>query len=133
LKKLIGERRLGALSYAEYLRHVTELARRIHSPEETENYPEQIRDTQAGRALYDFISEQDALRNADASDLAYDLHYNIVESLETGWLANRQKQQRIKRAIAAVLSEYRCPANQIDALVEQIYDMATRQEEYFDD
>lgn len=133
LKKLIGERRLGALSYAEYLRHVTELARRIHSPEETENYPEQIRDTQAGRALYDFISEQDALRNADASDLAYDLHYNIVESLETGWLANRQKQQRIKRAIAAVLSEYGCPANQIDALVEQIYDMATRQEEYFDD
>lgn len=133
LKKLIGERRLGALSYAEYLRHVTELARRIHTPEETENYPEQIRSTQAGRALYDFIDEQDALRNADAGDLSYDLHYGIMESLETGWLANRQKQQRIKLAIAVTLEEYGCLEDQIDALVEQIYDMATRQEEYFDD
>lgn len=133
LKKIIGERRLGALSYAEYLRQVTELARRIHNPEETENYPEQIRDTQAGRAIYDFVGEQDALRGADLSDLAFDLHYGIIESLETGWLANRQKQQRIKRAIAVTLREYGCPADQIDDLVDQVYEMATRQEEYFDD
>lgn len=133
LKKIIGERRLGALSYAEYLRQVTELARRIHNPEETENYPKQIRDTQAGRAMYDFIGEQDALREADLGDLAFDLHYGITESLETGWLANRQKQQRIKRAIAVTLREYGCPADQIDNLVDQVYEMATRQEEYFDD
>ena len=133
LKKIIGERRLGALSYAEYLRQVTELARRIHNPEETENYPKQIRDTQAGRAMYDFVGEQDALREADLGDLAFDLHYGIIESLETGWLANRQKQQRIKRAIADTLREYGCPADQIDNLVDQVYEMATRQEEYFDD
>lgn len=133
LKKIIGERRLGALSYAEYLRQVTELARRIHNPEETENYPKQIRDTQAGRAMYDFVGEQDALREANLGDLAFDLHYGIIESLETGWLANRQKQQRIKRAIAVTLREYGCPADQIDNLVDQVYEMATRQEEYFDD
>lgn len=133
LKKLIDERRLGALSYAEYLRQVTELARRIHNPEETENYPEQIQDTQAGRAMYDFVGEQDALRGANLGDLAFDLHYGIIESLEDDWLANRQKQQRIKCAIAVTLREYRCPADQIDGFVDQVYEMATRQEEYFDD
>ena len=133
LKKIIDERRLGALSYAEYLRQVTELARRVHNPEETENYPEQIQDTQAGRAMYDFVCEQDALRGANLGDLAFDLHYGIIESLEDGWLANRQKQQRIKHAIAVTLREYRCPADQIDSLVDQVYEMATRQEEYFDD
>jgi type I site-specific deoxyribonuclease, hsdR family len=133
LKKIIDERRLGALSYAEYLRQVTELARRVHNPEETENYPEQIQDTQAGRAMYDFVCEQDALRGANLGDLAFDLHYGIIESLEDGWLANRQKQQRIKHAIAVTLREYRCPADQIDGLVDQVYEMATRQEEYFDD
>ena len=133
LKKIIDERRLGALSYAEYLRQVTELARRVHNPEETENYPEQIQDTQAGRAMYDFVCEQYALRGANLGDLAFDLHYGIIESLEDGWLANRQKQQRIKHAIAVTLREYRCPADQIDGLVDQVYEMATRQEEYFDD
>lgn len=133
LKKIIDERRLGALSYAEYLRHVTELARRVRNPEKTEDYPEQIRDSQAARAMYDFVGNQNALSGANMSDLAFDLHYSIIESLETGWLANRQKQQRIKRAIAVTLREYECPVDQIDDLVEQIYEMATRQEEYFDD
>ncbi|MDU3821999.1 MAG: HsdR family type I site-specific deoxyribonuclease [Cutibacterium granulosum] len=133
LKRIIDERRLGALSYAEYLRQVTELARRVHNPEETENYPEQIKDTQAGRALYDFVCEQDSLDGVNLGDLAFDLHYEIIESLEDGWLANRQKQQRIKRAIAVTLREYRCPADQIDILVDLVYEMATRQEEYFDD
>ncbi|MGP1497093.1 MAG: type I restriction endonuclease subunit R [Schaalia odontolytica] len=133
LNRIIDERRLGALSYAEYLRQVTELARRVHNPEETENYPEQIKDTQAGRAMYDFACEQYSLGGANLGNLASDLHYGIIESLEDGWLANRQKQQRIKRAIAVTLREYRCPADQIDILVDQVYEMATRQEEYIDD
>lgn len=133
LKRLIDERRLGALSYAEYLRQVTELSRRIHNPEETENYPDQIKDTQAGRAMYDFVCEQDVLDGANLGDLAHDLHYGIIESLEDGWLANRQKQQRIKRAISVTLREWGCPADKIDILVDQVYEMATRQEEYIDD
>lgn len=133
LKKVISERRLGALSYAEYLRQVTELARRIHTPEETESYPEGLRGTQAGRALYDFICSQSPLTNTNHNDLAHDLHYGIIYSLEPGWLANLQKQQRIKHAIAKSLSEYGCAENQVDDLVDQIYEIATRQEEYFDD
>lgn len=133
LKKLIEERRRGALLYADYLRQVTELARRIHIPEDTENYPKQIRNTQAGRAMYDFVGEQDSLSGANLSNLAFDLHYGIIESLHTDWLANKQKQQRIKSAIAGTLKNYGYPKDQIHDLVDQIYEIATRQEEYFGD
>ena len=133
LKRLIGERRLGALSYAEYLRQVTELARRIHSPEETENYPVPIRDSQAKRALYDFAKEQSDFDGLDIEDVASQVHLAIVDSVEVGWLANRAKQQRIKNAIAQTLEDYELLEPRIDQLVEEIYELATRQEEYFDD
>lgn len=133
LKRLIGERRLGALSYAEYLRHVTELARRIHSPEETENYPEQIRDSQAKRALYDFAQEQSDFDGLDLEEVASQVHLAIVDVVEAGWLANRAKQQRIKNAIAQTLEDYELLEPRIDQFVEEIYELATRQEEYFDD
>ncbi len=132
LKRLIGERRLGALSYAEYLRQVTELARRIHSPEETENYPVTIRDSQAKRALYDFAKEESDFDGLDIEDVASQVHLAIVDVAEVGWLSNRAKQQRIKNAIAQTLEDYELLETRIDQLVEEIYELATRQEEYFD-
>ena len=50
-----------------------------------------------------------------------------------GWLANRAKQQRIKNAIAQTLEDYELSEPRIDQLVEEIYELATRQEDYFDD
>ena len=56
-----------------------------------------------------------------------------MDSVEVGWLANRAKQQRIKNAIAQTLEDYELLEPRIDQLVEEIYELVTRQEEYFDD
>ena len=103
------------------------------TPEETENYPDQIRDSQAKRALYDFAQEKRDLEGLDIEDVALQLHLAIVDSVEVGWLANRAKQQRIKNAIAQTLEDYELLEPRIDQLVEEIYELVTRQEEYFDD
>ncbi|MDU4970962.1 MAG: DUF3387 domain-containing protein, partial [Atopobium minutum] len=53
LKKVIDARKIEAITYEEYLRQVVELAKSILHPEESEEYPEAIRDSEARRALYD--------------------------------------------------------------------------------
>ena len=86
-----------------------------------------------GEGPYDFAKEQSDFDGLDIEDVASQVHLAIVDSVEVGWLANRAKQQRIKNAIAQTLEDYELLEPRIDQLVEEIYELATRQEEYFDD
>lgn len=125
LKQVIEERKLQALSYKEYLRQITELARKIHSPELAGGYPEQVRSSSARRALFDFVGED--------TDLAIALDEGIMHSKEPGWLENQQKQQRIRRAIFQVLSKHGYTEDDALEQTDKILDLAMRQDEYFDD
>ena len=130
LRKVIEERRLEAISYAEYLRQVAELARRILSPEQTENYPASVRTRAATRALYDFVQNREEFEGLDLEQVALDLDESIRDSAESGWLANLQKQRRIKKAIDAVLDELELVETHIDALVDEFFDLISQQDEY---
>lgn len=130
LRKVIEERRLEAISYAEYLRQVAELARRILSPDQTESYPASVRTRAATRALYDFVQNREEFEGLDLEQVALDLDESIRDSAESGWLANLQKQRRIKKAIDAVLEELELVETHIDALVDEFFDLISQQEEY---
>lgn len=91
LKKIIMQRKVEAMSYEEYLRQVVELAEAILHPEERGNYPDEIKDSAARRALYDYFEEN--------VELTVDVDGAIRVSIQPDWKRNFQKQQRIRLAI----------------------------------
>lgn len=57
LKNIIMQRKVAAMSYEEYLRQVVELAEAILHPETNGSYPDEIKESAARRALYDYFEE----------------------------------------------------------------------------
>lgn len=123
LEDVITQRKIGAMSYEEYLKEVVELAKSILHPEDSGNYPDDIKDSEAKRALYDFFGSQD-------STVAYEINDAIKTALEPGWLNNRQKQNRIKLAIFDTLCLYDYNEDKADELTEEVFEIAKRQVEY---
>lgn len=91
LKKIIMQRKISAMSYEEYLRQVVELAEAILHPESNGNYPDEVKDSAAKRALYDYFDSN--------VELTVDVDGAIRISIEPNWKKNFQKQQRIRLAI----------------------------------
>lgn len=96
LEKVIEQRKLEALSYEEYLKKVVELAKAVMHPEDSGNYPDDIKDSEAKRAIYDYLGVKE-------STIAYEVDAAIRESIQPDWLGNPQKQQRIKGSIYETL------------------------------
>lgn len=122
LKKIIMQRKIEAMSYEEYLRQVVELAEAILHPEESGNYPDEIKDSAARRALYDYFEQDDRL--------AVDVDNAIRISIQPDWKRNLQKQQRIKLAIYKKLLLYRYTQDRAIEEANKIFDIVQRQEEY---
>lgn len=122
LKKIIQQRKIEAMSYEEYLRQVVELAKAIIHPEEDSGYPEKIRDSFARMALYDHF-------NANF-DLTIDVDETIRITIEPGWKANFQKQQRIRYAIYNKLLDHMFPKKKAEEETKEVYIIAERQPEY---
>lgn len=122
LEDIIKQRKIEAISYEEYLKQVAELAKAVLHPEVSGNYPDEVRESEAKRALYDFFGRD--------VDKALSIDQSIRSSLSTNWKDNLQKQKKIKLAIYENLSLYGYGDDEKYSKVEEIYSMIERQEEY---
>ena len=123
LEEVIIQRKIGAMSYEEYLNEVIELAKAVIHPEDSGVYPDDIKDSEAKRAIYDFIGKED-------STTAYEIDAAIRVSMQPDWISNKQKQNKIKGAIFDTLCIYGYDENKADNLTEEIFELIKRQVEY---
>lgn len=114
LEELIEERKQGVVSYKELLEKYIKLAKNVDYPEENEDYPESIRKSRALQALYDNVGEDEAL--------ALRLHDAVMRSKMNGFRGDTIKENRIKRALLAILKE--------DSQMERLFKIIEKQEEY---
>lgn len=114
LEELIEERKRGVRSYKELLEKYVKLAKNVDCPEENENYPESIRKSKALQALYDNVGEDE--------ELAIRLHDAVLHSKISGFRGDSIKENRIKRAMLAILND--------EAMVERLFKIVKKQEEY---
>ncbi len=122
LQKIIEERRIEAMSYEEYLRQVVELAQAILHPEGSSDYPEAIKKSEAKRALFDYLDQDE--------NLAIDIDSAIRQAIRPGWKTNFQKQQNIRLAIYQKLLVYGYSEDQATEKTNEVFDIAGRQAEY---
>ena len=113
LDALVEQRKADALSYAEYLDKIVELAKRVHSPEVGGSYPAGI-NTPAKRALFDNLSGDEVLATA--------IDYDVRRSKKADWRGNIFKEREVRRAIGRHLSD--------PALVDTIFNLVHKQHEY---
>lgn len=119
LEEVITQRKTGAMSYEQYLKEVIELAKSVMHPENSGFYPDDIKDSEAKRAIYDFLGKED-------STTANEIDAAIRSSMQPDWMSNKQKQNKIKRAIFKTLKSYGYDEN----LTEGIFELVKRQAEY---
>ncbi|MGX7089311.1 type I restriction endonuclease subunit R [Gemella morbillorum] len=122
LEEIIEQRRIEAISYEEYLKRVVELAKLVLHPENSGGYPDLVKDREAKRALFDYF-------DGDAAK-AVNMHNAIKVSLKTNWKENQQKKNSLKLAIFNNLSLYSSDEDENSRKVEEIFEIAERQEEY---
>lgn len=122
LQKVIDQRKSEALSYEEYLRKVVELAEAILHPENSGEYPDEIRDSAAKRALFDYFEEN--------IELTVDIDGAIRVAIQPEWKKNFQKQQRIKFAIYSKLKDHNYTEEKATEETGNVFDIAQRQDEY---
>ncbi|WP_434404609.1 type I restriction endonuclease subunit R [Sphingobium sp. DN12] len=113
LDALVEQRKADALSYAEYLDKIVELAKRVHSPEVGGSYPSDI-NTPAKRALFDNLSGDEVLATAIDDD--------VRRSKKADWRGNIFKEREVRRAIGRHISD--------PALVDTIFNLVHKQHEY---
>ena len=113
LDALIDQRKSDALSYAEYLAKIVELAKKVHNPEGSGTYPAGINGA-AKRALFDNLGKDEALAVAVDDD--------IRRTKKADWRGNIFKEREVRRAIARHIAD--------PALIEMIFDLAHKQHEY---
>lgn len=123
LEEVITQRKIGVLSYEEYLKEVIELAKAVIHPEDSGTYPDDIKDSEAKRAIYDFIGKEDSI-------IAFEVDAAIRDSMQPDWISNKQKQNKIKGAIFDTLCIYGYDEDKADNLTEEIFELVKRQVEY---
>lgn len=122
LQRVIDQRKIEALSYEEYLRQVVELAQAILHPEESSNYPDEVKDSEAKRALYDYFDED--------KDEAVVMDEAIRYAIRPDWKSSLQKQNNIRLAIYNKLLSYGYSEEEADEKTVEIFDLIQRQAEY---
>lgn len=123
LEEVITQRKIGAMSYEEYLKEVIELAKSVIHPEDSGNYPDDIKDSEAKRAIYDYLGVKE-------STIANKVDTVIRKSIQPDWMSNKQKQNKIKGAIFDTLCGCRYDEYNAGILTEEIFDLVKRQGEY---
>lgn len=124
LQIIIDKRRIEAMSYEEYLRQVVELAQAILHPEENSNYPDDVKNSEARRALFDYF--------AGDEKLAINIDSGIRQAIRPDWERNFQKQQNIRLAIYHNLLAYGYDEDEATEKTNIIFEMAGRQVEYYE-
>jgi type I restriction enzyme R subunit len=117
LTELVRQRKLGALSYEEYLKKIEELAKDIQ-PKASTKYPAAI-DTGAKRALYDNLAENETF--------AIELFNTINETRPDNWIGTPIKERAVRIIIRKILNNY----GVLDETeVSRIYELVQNQEEF---
>lgn len=112
LDEIIKERKTSAINYAEYLKKIAELTKRV-THNLLEELPEEI-DTNAKRALYHNL-RQDAT-------LVYKVNSAIIRVRKADWKGNPQKENEIKAEIYKILKDFE--------EVERIFPVIKEQHDY---
>ena len=112
LSEIIKERKANAISYAEYLKQMADLAAAIQAGKK-EDVPMALR-TPAQRALYNNLDHDEAL--------AIKVHESIIEYKPNGWRGVDTREKVVKKAIYDVL-------HNVDE-TERIFDIVKKQSEY---
>ena len=123
LEEVITQRKIGVLTYEEYLEEILKIAKAALHPEDSGNYPEDIKNSEAKRAIYDFLGKED-------SKLTSDIDAAIRLATEPDWMGNRQKQGRIQRSIFDSLCKFGYDENEAGDLTDKIFEIVKRQVEY---
>lgn len=110
LKALIEQRKKEVLDYEEYLQKIVELTRKVYRPENDVEYPDNIRNSAAKRAFYDYF-------NGDA-DIAEKVHEAVLTAKQDSFRGNKVKERKIWRAIKAIVKDDK-QADDLLALVKE--------------
>ena len=110
LCKLIEKRKNDVINYEEYLRQIVELARKVHKPESSAEYPPGIRESAAKRAFYDHLGG-----NSVAANQIYDA---VMSSKQDNFRGSKIKERKIWRAIRAIIRDSQ-EADRLLALVKE--------------
>ena len=113
LDALVEQRKADALSYAQYLDKIVELAKRVHSPEVGGGYPTSI-NSPAKRALFDNLDRNE--------DLATVIDDDVRRTKKADWRGNIFKEREVRRAIARHITD--------PALLDTIFNLVHRQHDY---
>jgi len=119
LDEIIKERKAEAKNYADYLKRIIELSKRVVKPSSSTEYPSSL-NSNAKRALYDNLKSDEKL--------ALDVDSCICESKEDAWYGHTMKERKVKIAIKNALKRNDCLEG--DEQVKQILDIAKNQKEY---
>lgn len=108
LDALLEERRQGSLDYEEYLAKLVEHAAKLGKGESETEYPAWA-DNGGRRALIDFFGSEDGL--------AVEVDEAVLNSKPDSWVGNPLKEQKVKLAIKAAVSNN---FNRLDELFELV-------------
>lgn len=112
LNEIIRQRRADAITYAEYLKRIAELARNVNTGSKNDT-PDSIK-TPAERALYNNLNKNESL--------AIEIHESIMKNKPDSWRGNEPRERVIKAAI------YKIVKNEQE--VERIFEIVKQQVEY---
>lgn len=118
LDELIRQRKESAIQYAQYLKRIVELIKKVKNVSISDSYPTTI-NTGAKRALYDNLGNNEKL--------ALRANENIVQNKPDGWRGNRIKEKQVKNAIRRALEEFNI---RDEKTVEKVLELAKNQNEY---
>ena len=110
LRELIEKRKNDVINYEEYLHRIVEVARKVHKPESSVEYPSGIRESAAKRAFFDFYHG-----DADIADQLYDA---VVSSKQDNFRGNKIKERKIWRAVRAIVKNDQ-EADKLLALIKE--------------
>ena len=110
LRELIEKRKNDVINYEEYLHRIVEVARKVHKPESSIEYPSGIRESAAKRAFFDFYHG-----DADIADQLYDA---VVSSKQDNFRGNKIKERKIWRAVRAIVKNDQ-EADKLLALIKE--------------
>ncbi|WP_407281266.1 type I restriction endonuclease subunit R [Lactococcus formosensis] len=113
LTELIEKRKQSVIEYEEYLVQIKEYVHKAFHPENSKDYPENIRVSAAKRAFYDLLNNE---------VLVTSVHEAINMVRQDGWRGNKIKERKIRRAIEEFVQD--------GELVEELFKLTKEQGEY---
>ncbi|HHT9137879.1 MAG TPA: type I restriction enzyme subunit R domain-containing protein, partial [Candidatus Wunengus sp. YC60] len=118
LDELIKMRKEATKEYEEYLQEIVELTRRVRKPNTSTEYPDSI-NTNAKRALYDNLNENEALAN--------ELDQKILTTKRDRWRDTKIKLKEVELVVKEDLEQYGITEK---SEVQRIFDLVKNQKDY---